>query len=180
MPSLRPDRIRAEFGEQPNGDPSFAFTVVARESGIEINGQVAGPRRRGAAAFAAHSGRKPYGATSCRARLPGTGPRAVPAVPPRCRVCTAVRPSSLAPGVLAPGGESQSGLPECRAWYEAAPPGSTVLRIAFRATRAVDPGVSAAPAGLTARARPKARPRSTRQTSTTEDPNLRRRLRARR
>ncbi len=37
MPSLRPDRIRAEFFEQPNGDPGFMFTVIARKSGIEAN-----------------------------------------------------------------------------------------------------------------------------------------------
>ena len=50
-----------------------------------------------------------------------------------------------------------------RVCYGAAPPASTVLRIPLRGTRlrrAVDPGASAGPAGLTARARPKARPDS--------------------
>ena len=51
--------------------------------------------------------------------------------------------------------------PERRALSGLAPPASTVLRIPLRGTRlrrAVDPGASASPAGLTARARPEARP----------------------
>ena len=43
-----------------------------------------GSRRCWAAAFAAPFGRKPYGATSCRARLPRHRPQPVPAVTPRC------------------------------------------------------------------------------------------------
>jgi len=48
-----------------------------------------GSRRSGAAAFAAPFGRKPYGATSCRARLPRHRPQPVPAVTPRCRATRA-------------------------------------------------------------------------------------------
>jgi hypothetical protein len=48
-----------------------------------------GSRRCGAAAFAAPFGRKPYGATSCRARLPRHRPQPVPAVTPRCRATRA-------------------------------------------------------------------------------------------
>ena len=40
MPSLKEERIRAEFSEQPNGDVGFTFTVIARKSGIEINGHL--------------------------------------------------------------------------------------------------------------------------------------------
>ena len=43
----------------------------------------------GAAAFAAPFGRKPYGATSCRARLPRHRPQPGPAVTPRCRATRA-------------------------------------------------------------------------------------------
>ena len=48
-----------------------------------------GSRRCGAAAFAAPFGRKPYGATSCRARLPRHRPQPVPAVTSRCRATRA-------------------------------------------------------------------------------------------
>ena len=51
--------------------------------------------------------------------------------------------------------------PERRALSRPVPPASTVLRIPLRGTRlrrAVDPGASTGPAGLTARARQKARP----------------------
>jgi hypothetical protein len=51
--------------------------------------------------------------------------------------------------------------PERHALSEPVPPASTVLRIPLRGTRlrrAVDPGASTGPAGLTARARPEARP----------------------
>ena len=56
---------------------------------------------------------------------------------------------------------SQPRRTERRALSGLAPPASTVLRIPLRGTRlrrAVDPGASASPAGLTARARPEARP----------------------
>jgi hypothetical protein len=48
-----------------------------------------GSRRCWAAAFAAPFGRKPYGATSCRARLPRHRPQPVPAVTPQCRATRA-------------------------------------------------------------------------------------------
>jgi len=66
-----------------------------------------GTRRRGAAAFPAPSGRKPYGAASCRARLPGTGPRAVPAVAPKCRTCKRCPAACLGARRLPPDEESQ-------------------------------------------------------------------------
>ena len=181
-----------------------------------------------------HPALPPYGATSCRARLPGTGPRAVPAVPPRCRQTLSDRPTSrqaswcraashraacrnaargtrrplqpqqcftsrsarracgalltlepnrpcsqhsTQPSDRPPGRQTNDGLSR--------PKDETASRAARRRSfhgHAAIPRtpVSAAPAGLTARARPKARPRSTRQTSTTEDPNLPRRPRARR
>jgi hypothetical protein len=62
--------------------------------------------------------------------------------------------------------------PDRRALSGSAPPASTVLRIPLRGTRlrrAVDPGASAVPAGLTARARPKARPRNAWRTPTCND-----------
>ena len=54
MPLLEPERIRAEFTKQPNGDPGFTFTVIARKSGIEINGDLIGPREQGWASAAEH------------------------------------------------------------------------------------------------------------------------------
>ena len=56
-----------------------------------------GSRRCGAAAFAAPFGRKPYGATSCRARLPRHRPQPVPAVTPRCRAHEQGQAVTLAP-----------------------------------------------------------------------------------
>jgi hypothetical protein len=47
MPSLKPERIRGEFQTQPNGDVGFTFKVIARKSGIEINGDLVGPREQG-------------------------------------------------------------------------------------------------------------------------------------
>jgi hypothetical protein len=58
--------------------------------------------------------------------------------------------------------------PVRRALSGPAPPASTVPRIPLRETRlrrAVDPGASTGPAGLTARARPEARPERARRTS---------------
>lgn len=61
MPSLKPERIRAEFFEQPNGDPGFTLTVIARESGVEISiGKskgLVGPREQGWASASEHFGR---------------------------------------------------------------------------------------------------------------------------
>ena len=59
---------------------------------------------------------------------------------------------------LVKGDRDRTGTPRI---VGSAPPASTVLRIPLRGThlrRAVDPGSSADPAGLTARARPEARP----------------------
>jgi hypothetical protein len=58
-----------------------------------------GSRRCGAAAFAAPFGRKPYGATSCRARGPGTGrsrspPSRPDAVPPEQGQAVTLAPSA--------------------------------------------------------------------------------------
>jgi hypothetical protein len=58
MPSLKEERIRAEFSEQPNGDMGFTFTVIARKSGIEINGHLIGPREHGWTSAAAHFSRR--------------------------------------------------------------------------------------------------------------------------
>jgi hypothetical protein len=46
MPSLKPEWIREEFHEQPNGDIGFTFRVIARKSGIEINGDLIGHASR--------------------------------------------------------------------------------------------------------------------------------------
>ncbi len=58
MPSLDPARIRAEFFHQPNGDPGFTFTVIARANGVEINGGYIAPRDQGWASAAEHFGRR--------------------------------------------------------------------------------------------------------------------------
>ncbi len=71
------------------------------------------------------------------------------------------RADALAPGAPAAGRKITCAGAERRALSGLAPPASTVLRIPLRGTRlrrAVDPGASASPAGLTARARPEARP----------------------
>ncbi len=58
MPSLDPERIRAEFIQQPNGDLGFIFKVVARKSGVEVNGDLIGPPEQGWASAAEHFGRR--------------------------------------------------------------------------------------------------------------------------
>ena len=71
------------------------------------------------------------------------------------------RPGSSASCQMRRSREGHGQRAERRALSGSAPPASTVLRIPLRGTRlrrAVDPGASAAPAGLTARARPEARP----------------------
>jgi hypothetical protein len=111
---------------------------------------ISGKGRRGiaVAGAAAHS-------------VPRTRPQTVPAVTPQSRATRA-----------GPGREARAECadrrmkitatgPERRALSRLAPPASTVLRTPLRRTRlrrAVDPGASASPAGLTARARPQARP----------------------
>ena len=75
---------------------------LARATGGQYGGRVTGDKRQGspgarrcwAAAFVAPFGRKPYGATSCQARLPRHRPQPVAAVTPRCRANTSrARPS---------------------------------------------------------------------------------------
>jgi hypothetical protein len=58
MPSLKPERIREEFFTRPNGDVGFTFTVIARKSGVEVNGGLIGPREQGWASAAEHFGRR--------------------------------------------------------------------------------------------------------------------------
>ena len=68
--------------EQPGEEQSGLVTGDKRQGSP-------GSRRCGAAAFAAPFGRKPYGATICRARLPRHRPQPGPAVTPRCRATRA-------------------------------------------------------------------------------------------
>jgi len=100
-------------------------------------------------------------------RLPGTanpadGHHRPPPQRPDAAPCELVELSGIA-GIGRLPQKSQLTGSERRALSGSAPPASTVLRIPLRGTRlrrAVDPGASAGPAGLTARARPKARPDS--------------------
>jgi hypothetical protein len=118
---------------------------------------------------------------------PGTGPRAVPAVPLRvprlqtpsgrptsrqafCRRATSHIAGTGMPRIVRAAPSTRKGTR--RSFLTAPQKGSSGPTLAR--------GASGNPAGLTARARPKARPPSTRQTSTTEDPHLRGRLRTRR
>ncbi len=58
MPSIKPDRIRSNFTKSPKtGDIGFTMTVVARKSGIEVNGDLIGPREQGWASAAERFGR---------------------------------------------------------------------------------------------------------------------------
>jgi hypothetical protein len=70
MPSLDPERIRRTFFYTQTGDPGFTFTVIARESGLEIgvraddvpgeapgNFGFVGPRDQGWASATEHFGR---------------------------------------------------------------------------------------------------------------------------
>jgi hypothetical protein len=58
MPSLNPARIREEFFYQPNGEPGFTFTAIARANAVEINKGFVGPRDQGWASPAEHFGRR--------------------------------------------------------------------------------------------------------------------------
>jgi hypothetical protein len=109
-----------------------------------------GSRRRGAAAFAASFGRKPYGAAAAALGGPGDRPPAVPAVS-RCRARQhhgqAVNVARSAPVA---GMDVTVTGPVSRALSGLAPPASTVLRIPLRGTRlrrAVDPGDLCQPSG---------------------------------
>ena len=125
-----------------------------------VRGQSGGRAVGGAAAFVAPFGRKP---TARRAAAPGgpsDRPRAVPAVSAPCRA------RLREPGRRARASCAVAGISPARGRNAAHCPGQllqppTVLRIPLRGTclrRAVDPGDLCRPAGLTARARPKARP----------------------
>jgi hypothetical protein len=50
--------IRDNFTKNtaPNGDLGFTFKVVARKTGVEINGHVVGPREQGWALATEHFG----------------------------------------------------------------------------------------------------------------------------
>ncbi len=128
-----------------------------------------GPRRWGAAAFAASFGRKPYGAASCRARHPGDRPPAVPAASPLPRP-PAPRPGRRRRAECAGRRENVTASgPERRALSGSAPPPARAPEDPSNRSAQTAPqkassgptlacGASADPAGLTARARPKARP----------------------
>ena len=125
-----------------------------------------GSRRCRAAAFAAPFGRKPYGATSCRARLPRHRPQRSPPS----------RPAAV-PARAGPGRRAHAECADRRA-KRSQPPGRNaahcpgrplqrqghpkILSNRFAESDLRDPplsaGASADPAGLTARARPEARP----------------------
>ena len=120
-----------------------------------------GSRRCGAAAFAASFGRKPYGAAAAAHGTPGDRPPAVPAVS-RCRARQHHGQAvTLAPG--APGAVKMSQRPgrnaaHCPGW-PLQPQRCFASRCAGRACGApLTLETSASPAGLTARARPEARP----------------------
>ena len=58
MPSIKPDRICSNLTKSPKtGDIGFIITVVARKSGVEVNGDLIGPREQGWASAAEHFGR---------------------------------------------------------------------------------------------------------------------------
>lgn len=58
MPSIKPDRIRSNFTKSPKtGDIGFTMTVVARKSGVEVNGDLICPHEQGWASAAEHFGR---------------------------------------------------------------------------------------------------------------------------
>ena len=90
-----------------------------------------GSRRCGAAAFAAPFGRKPYGATSCRARLPRHRPQPVPAVTSRCRATQRGQAVRLAPTAPVAMRKITTTGPERRALSRSAPPASRARQDPF-------------------------------------------------
>ena len=132
------------------------------------SGFTRGSRRCGAAAFAASFGRKPYGAASCRARHPGDRPPAVPAVS-RCARQLHDQTVILGPGariavkMSQPAGRNAAHCPD-RPLHPQGHPKILSNRSAKTAPQKASSGptlacgASADPAGLTARARPEARP----------------------
>ena len=128
---------------------------MREKEAAEVTGQSAAQVAGGRAVAGRQLSPRPSGGSPTARRLPRSAPPAPgrvrsPPYIPGAAPANAVRPSALTPGVLPPGNESQRPGPECRAWYGAAPPASTVLRIALRATRlrrAVDPGDLCRPGG---------------------------------
>ena len=58
VPLIDPDRIRSKFTKSPKtGDLGFTMTVVARQGGVEVDGDLIGPREQGWASAAEHFGR---------------------------------------------------------------------------------------------------------------------------
>jgi hypothetical protein len=120
-----------------------------------------GSRRCGAAVFAASFGRKPYGAATAAHGTPGDRPPAVPAVS-RCRAhphhgqtVTLVPDAPIAMRCHRNRGRSAA---HCPGW-PLRPQRCFASRCAGRTCGApLTPETSASPAGLTARARPEARP----------------------
>src|SRR5690242_15951372 len=119
-----------------------------------------GSRRSGSAASPRPSDGGPTAAAAAWHGEPRRRPPPAPPQRPDAAPCELVELSGIA-GIGRLPQKSQLTGSERRALSGLAPPASTVLRIPLRGTRlrrAVDPGASASPAGLTARARPKARP----------------------
>jgi hypothetical protein len=120
-----------------------------------------GSRRRGRQLFAASFGRKPYGAAAAAHGTPGDRPPAVPAAP-RCRArqhhdqAVKVAPNVPVVGRMSqPPGRNAAHCPG----RPLQPQRCSASRYAGRACGApLTLETSADPAGLTARARPKARP----------------------
>ena len=113
-------------------------------------GLTLGSRRRGAAAFAASFGRKPYGAATAAHGTPGDRPPAFPAVS-RCRARhrhgQAVTLAPGASGACEDVAARRAGTPRI---IRAGPSSLNVLRIPLRGTRlrrAVDPGDLCQPSG---------------------------------
>jgi hypothetical protein len=152
-------RTRAIKGEERPG--------WARHRQLRFN---RGSGRRGAAASLAPSGRKPYGAAAAELSFPGDRPQAVPAVPPRCR-SRQQRPSrhprarcadrrekdhihrAGTPRIVRVGPSTRKGT---RRSFLTAP--QNLLRRKHLRDPPLRAETSADPAGLTAGARPKARP----------------------
>ena len=122
-----------------------------------------GSRRCGAAAFAASFGRKPYGAAAAAHGTPGDRPPAVPAVS-RCRArqhhgqAVSLAPSApIAVKMSQPPGRNAAHCPGRPLQRQGCPKIVSPLRRNDFGPP-LSPETSASPAGLTARARPEARP----------------------
>jgi hypothetical protein len=125
---------------------------------------------RGGSFARALPGGSPTGAAAAAHSYPTTRPQAVPAVTvPVPRHTSRTRPSRLRQVRRSPGERSQSPVPERRALSGSAPPPARAPEdLSNRSTKTAPQkassgptlarGASADPAGLTARARPEARP----------------------